>query len=181
MILKKEVAESRARLHAHSEIERTLRAQLEAARAEIERAKSRNSSADASRDRCNMCDAACDPVYCAAEEYELQLNTKEELSSDASELAAEDTIMILKKEVAESRARLHAHSEIERTLRAQLEAARAEIERAKSRNSSADASRDRCNMCDAACDPVYCAAEEYELQLNTKEELSSDASELAAE
>lgn len=95
----------------------------------------------------------------------------------------QDTIDTLKREVAESRARLHAHSEIERTLRAQLEAARAEIERANtvcntSCNSPCNAP---CNKSDAACDPVCCEVEECELRLRANEELSTDANELAAE
>ena len=107
----------------------------------------------------------------------------------------QDTIDSLKLEVAESRARLHAHSEIERTLRAQLEAARAEIEASKCDNSvtSGDKSRDKsrdksgdklvvksCNTCDAACDPVHCELD-VEIRLAANEELSTDANELAAE
>lgn len=88
--MKHEVAESRARLHAHSEIERTLRAQLEAARLEIDHNKSYSSSIASSADTsCNMCDAACDPVCCEAEDCELRLAANEELSTDANELAAE--------------------------------------------------------------------------------------------
>lgn len=100
--MKHEVAESRARLYAHSEIERTLRAQLEAVRAELEHANDRAAaktppqaneldvltepilSCDKSYE---MCDAACDPVCYEAEECEIRLN--EELSTDANELAAE--------------------------------------------------------------------------------------------
>lgn len=99
----------------------------------------------------------------------------------------QDTIESLKHEVAESRARLHAHSEIERTLRAQLEAARAELERRPhapdpSPDLSADRSCDKsCLMCDAACDPVLCEVEDCELRLSANEELSTDATELAAE
>lgn len=100
--MKHEVAESRARLYAHSEIERTLRAQLEAVRAELEHANDRAAAkttpqvieADVlaepllSCDKsCEMCDAACDPVCYEAEECEIRLN--EELSTDANELAAE--------------------------------------------------------------------------------------------
>lgn len=96
----------------------------------------------------------------------------------------QNTIDSLKHEVAESRARLHAHSEIERTLRAQLEAARSEID--KSQDESTDNSYvtpyDKSwNMCDAACDPICCEAEDCELRLSANEELSTDANELAAE
>lgn len=86
------MAESRARLHAHSEIERTLRAQLEAARSEVDRSQdeSTDNSYDKSYDKSwNMCDAACDPVCCEAEDCELRLSANEELSTDANELAAE--------------------------------------------------------------------------------------------
>ncbi|XP_045768289.1 uncharacterized protein LOC123869418 isoform X2 [Maniola jurtina] len=186
-------------------------------------AAERSSAARADRDRQQRAQKDLDTIAeCLSKisELEMEVSSKEEANArlqaahieEVSALASDvkglkDTIMILKKEVAESRARLHAHSEIERTLRAQLEAARAEIERAATlhdpsadslhdpsadslhdtsadslHDPSADSSRDRsCNMCDAACDPVYCDAEEYELQLNTKEELSSDANELAAE
>lgn len=92
----------------------------------------------------------------------------------------QETIESLKHEVAESRARLHAHSEIERTLRAQLEAARAELADS-STNRSTDTSYRSCNTSDAACDPVCCEVEECELRLKANEELSCDATELAAE
>ncbi|OWR41065.1 putative Mitochondrial tumor suppressor 1 protein [Danaus plexippus plexippus] len=123
----------------------------------------------------------------------LQAAHFEEVSALAKDVKGlKDTIDTLKQEVAESRSRLHSHSEIERTLRAQLEAARSEVERAKSRasdksaNRSNDSSRDKStnksyNTCDAACDPVYSEVEEYDLGLRSKEELSSDATELAAE
>lgn len=92
--MKHEVAESRARLHAHSEIERTLRAQLEAARAELDAARPEPLAPDARdlRDACDkpcLCDAACDPVLCEVEDCELRLSANEELSTDANELAAE--------------------------------------------------------------------------------------------
>ncbi|XP_050346773.1 uncharacterized protein LOC126771097 [Nymphalis io] len=162
-------------------------------------ASERNSAARADRDRQQRAQKDLDTIAeCLSKisELEMEVSSKDEANArlqaahieEVSALASDvkglkGTIETLKQEVAESRARLHAHSEIERTLRAQLEAARAEIERgAKSRNSSTESSRDAlCNMCDAACDPVYCEAEAYELQLNTKEELSSDATELAAE
>lgn len=97
-----EVAESRARLYAHSEIERTLRAQLEAVRAELEHANDRVAAKTTTQvngadvlaeplprydKSCVMCDAACDPLCYEAEECEIRLN--EELSTDANELAAE--------------------------------------------------------------------------------------------
>lgn len=100
--MKHEVAESRARLYAHSEIERTLRAQLEAVRAELEHANDHAAAITISQviesdvlpapippcdKTCDMCDAACDPVCYEAEECEIRLN--EELSTDANELAAE--------------------------------------------------------------------------------------------
>lgn len=103
--MKHEVAESRARLHAHSEIERTLRAQLEAARAELAKPHAPAAPADMSRDTCDksydtscakpcLCDAACDPVLCEVEDCELRLSTNEELSTDANELAAEVSLLI---------------------------------------------------------------------------------------
>lgn len=83
-------------MHAHSEIERKLRAQLEAARAEVDYANRKAVdtppvfSADMACEKsCNMCDAACDPVRCEAEECEIRLSADEELSTDATELAAE--------------------------------------------------------------------------------------------
>lgn len=71
----------------------------------MERAKSRasdksaNRSNDSSRDKStnksyNTCDAACDPVYSEVEEYDMGLRSKEELSSDATELAAEVGLVI---------------------------------------------------------------------------------------
>ncbi|XP_023936960.2 uncharacterized protein LOC112045111 [Bicyclus anynana] len=162
-------------------------------------AAERSSAARADRDRQQRAQKDLDTIAeCLSKisELEMEVSSKEEANArlqashieEVSSLASDvkglkDTIMILKKEVAESRARLHAHSEIERTLRAQLEAARAEIERgAQSHHQLVNESHDRSrSVSDAACDPVYCEVEEYELQLNTKEELSSDASELAAE
>ncbi|XP_061703765.1 microtubule-associated protein futsch [Cydia pomonella] len=135
-------------------------------------------------------------------ELEMEVSSKEEANArlqaaHADEVASlandikglKDTIDSLKREVAESRARLHAHSEIERTLRAQLAAARAEIERAGSLHAAADTRRAVCNtacntvrdLADAACDPVCCEVEECELRLSANEELSTDANELAAE
>lgn len=116
--LKHEVAGSRARLHAQNELERTLRAQLEATRAELDRRydsdrhqdcstdtsidRSLDCATDTSMDRsqdcatdtscdgpCTTCDAACDPVSCEAEDCQLRLLANEELSTDANELAAE--------------------------------------------------------------------------------------------
>ncbi|CAH0714452.1 unnamed protein product, partial [Brenthis ino] len=161
-------------------------------------AAERSSAARADRDRQQRAQKDLDTIAeCLSKisELEMEVSSKEEANArlqaahieEVSALASDvkglkETIETLKQEVAESRTRLHAHSEIERTLRAQLEAARAEVERsAKLRNASADSSRDPYNMCDAACDPVYWEVEECELQLNTKEELSSDATELAAE
>lgn len=101
--MKHEVAESRARLHAHSEIERTLRAQLEAARAEVERSHeivtrevmSPDTSQDTSQDKSSLvtCDAACDPVSGEMDEY-FRFSPDEELSTDANELAAEVRICL---------------------------------------------------------------------------------------
>lgn len=100
--MKHEVAESRARLYAHSEIERTLRAQLDAVRAELEHANDRAAAKSIPQvngadvlvepalpceKSCEMCDAACDPVCYEAEECQIRFN--EELSTDANELAAE--------------------------------------------------------------------------------------------
>jgi hypothetical protein len=83
-------------LHAHSEIERTLRAQLEEARAEIklmdhsQQEQPSDKDGDESYEKTSTtCDAACDPVICEAEDCELRLSSNEELSTDANELAAE--------------------------------------------------------------------------------------------
>lgn len=110
------MGESRARLHAHGEIERTLRAQLEAARAELadrspdqscnSTLESYNRSLDQSCNtscecsgsynvKSNTSDAACDPVCYEIEECELRLKANEELSSDANELAAEVRYLFL--------------------------------------------------------------------------------------
>lgn len=106
----------------------------------------------------------------------------------------QDMIESLKHEVAESRARLYAHGEIERTLRVQLEAVRTELEHANDRAAAKSTPQvngadvlaeplppceNSCEMCDAACDPVCYEVEECEIRLN--EELSTDANELAAE
>ncbi|KAJ8730735.1 hypothetical protein PYW08_002148 [Mythimna loreyi] len=171
-------------------------------------AAERSSAARADRDRQQRAQKDLDTIAeCLSKisELEMEVSSKEEANArlqakhieEVATLANDikglkDTIESLKHEVAESRARLHAHSEIERTLRAQLEAARAEIEQSKSYNTSvmsantsdtsADTSWDKsCNMCDAACDPVCCEAEDCELRLAANEELSTDANELAAE
>ncbi|CAH0581370.1 unnamed protein product [Chrysodeixis includens] len=173
-------------------------------------AQERSIAARADRDRQQRAQKDLDTIAeCLSKisELEMEVSSKEEVNArlqakHIEEVAAlandikglKDTIESLKHEVAESRARLHAHSEIERTLRAQLEAARAEIEHSKSYsttvntsvNSSSDTSTDTswdksCNMCDAACDPVCCEAEDCELRLAANEELSTDANELAAE
>ncbi|XP_028176169.1 uncharacterized protein LOC114364271 isoform X1 [Ostrinia furnacalis] len=113
----------------------------------------------------------------------LQATHIEEVASLANDIKGlKNTIESLKHEVAESRARLHAHSEIERTLRAQLEAARAELERSpRAPDPAPSERRDKCTTCDAACDPVLCEVEDCELRLSANEELSTDATELAAE
>ncbi|XP_050561825.1 uncharacterized protein LOC118265239 isoform X3 [Spodoptera frugiperda] len=172
-------------------------------------AAERSSAARADRDRQQRAQKDLDTIAeCLSKisELEMEVSSKEEANArlqakhieEVATLANDikglkDTIESLKHEVAESRARLHAHSEIERTLRAQLEAARAEVEQSKSYNTSvtsantstdtsADTSWDKsCNMCDAACDPVCCEAEDCELRLAANEELSTDANELAAE
>ncbi|XP_047018823.1 uncharacterized protein LOC124629489 isoform X1 [Helicoverpa zea] len=172
-------------------------------------AAERSSAARADRDRQQRAQKDLDTIAeCLSKisELEMEVSSKEEVNArlqakhieEVATLANDikglkDTIESLKHEVAESRARLHAHSEIERTLRAQLEAARAEIEQSKSYNTSVmsantstdtsvDTSWDKsCNTCDAACDPVCCEAEDCELRLAANEELSTDANELAAE
>ncbi|KAG6459208.1 uncharacterized protein LOC115449342 [Manduca sexta] len=165
-------------------------------------AAERSSAARADRDRQQRAQKDLDTIAeCLSKisELEMEVSSKEEANarlqaSHIEEVAAlandikglKDTIESLKHEVAESRARLHAHSEIERTLRAQLEAARAELEReAQSHDTSTDSSTDSSyksgNTCDAACDPVCCEAEDCELRLSANEELSTDANELAAE
>lgn len=103
------------------------------------------------------------------------------------------TIDNLKHEVAESRARLHAQGEIERTLRAQLEATRRELSRAcdfskasenhtllKSANNAVSdlTSEDYIGYND---EPMNGHSELDELQINSKAELSTDPNELAAE
>ncbi|XP_047993131.1 myosin-2 heavy chain, non muscle isoform X2 [Leguminivora glycinivorella] len=160
--LKREVAESRARLHAHSEIERTLRAQLEAARAEIERADSLRAAADSARavsstacnTVCDRADAACDPVCCEVEECQLRLSANEELSTDANELAAEvrslrAVIELKQAEMAslrDARTELSAERErraaAEREARAARHAAEELKERAAARQREADRLRD---------------------------------------
>lgn len=87
------MAESRARLHAHSEVERTLRAQLEAARAQAARGERGGSGGRARRD------AACDPVRCDAEDCQLRLEAGQEISTDANELAAEVGSVVLSLKV----------------------------------------------------------------------------------
>ncbi|CAH0750311.1 unnamed protein product [Diatraea saccharalis] len=180
---------------------------LEAERWRGVAAAERSSAERADRDRQQRAQKDLDTIAeCLSKisELEIEVTSKEEanarlqathmesvaaLASDIKGL--KDTIESLKHEVAESRARLHAHSEIERTLRAQLEAARAELEKShtltealcdKKYDLSHDKSRDKSwNMCDAACDPVHCDAEDCELRLAANEELSTDANELAAE
>lgn len=165
-------------------------------------AAERSSAARADRDRQQRAQKDLDTIAeCLSKisELEMEVSSKEEANArlqakhimEVASLANDikglkDTIESLKHEVVESRARLHAHSEIERTLRAQLEAARAEIDHNKSYSTtittSADTSWDKsCNMCDAACDPVYCEVEDCELRLTSNEEISTDANELAAE
>ncbi|XP_049867762.1 uncharacterized protein LOC126367986 [Pectinophora gossypiella] len=169
-------------------------------------AAERTSAARADRDRQQRAQKDLDTIAeCLSKisELEMEVSSKEEVNArlqatHIEEVAAlandikglKDTIESLKHEVAESRARLHAHSEIERTLRAQLEAARAEIDmaatRVQPRDMSADVATDMsdvtpCKTCDAACDPVQCEVEECELRLRANEELSTDATELAAE
>ncbi|CAK1540569.1 unnamed protein product [Leptosia nina] len=156
-------------------------------------AAERSSAARADRDRQQRAQKDLDTIAeCLSKisELEMEVSSKEEanarlqathveevsaLKNDVKEL--KDTIESLKHEVAESRARLHAHSEIERTLRAQLEAARTEMENLDNSNESS-----KINIsCDAACDPVYWEVEECELRVNSEEELSKDVTELAAE
>ncbi|XP_052756227.1 uncharacterized protein LOC113512638 [Galleria mellonella] len=162
-------------------------------------AAERSSAARADRDRQQRAQKDLDTIAeCLSKisELEIEVSSKEEANArlqathieEVAVLANDikglkDTIESLKHEVAESRARLHAHSEIERTLRAQLEAARAEVEHSKQQlRATADAACDKsCTMCDAACDPVRCEAEDCELRLSANEELSTDANELAAE
>ncbi|CAH2076563.1 unnamed protein product, partial [Iphiclides podalirius] len=182
---------------------------LEAERWRSVAAAERSSAARADRDRQQRAQKDLDTIAeCLSKisELEMEVSSKEEANArlqaiHMEEVAAlandikglKDTIESLKHEVAESRARLHAHGEIERTLRAQLEATRAELERGEERaqlergefarlelGESARLER-LCEMCDAACDPVCCDAEECELRLNANEELSTDANELAAE
>ncbi|XP_059046343.1 uncharacterized protein LOC131841951 [Achroia grisella] len=162
-------------------------------------AAERSSAARADRDRQQRAQKDLDTIAeCLSKisELEIEVSSKEEANArlqathieEVAGLANDikglkDNIESLKHEVAESRARLHAHSEIERTLRAQLEAARAEVECSKQQaRATADAACDKsCTMCDAACDPVRCEAEDCELRLSANEELSTDANELAAE
>lgn len=160
-------------------------------------AAERSSAARADRDRQQRAQKDLDTIAeCLSKisELEMEVSSKEEANArlqakHIEEVAAlandikglKDTIESLKHEVVESRARLHAHSEIERTLRAQLEAARAEIDHSKLYNSSLSTVDMSCNMCDAACDPVCCEVEDCELRLAANEELSTDANELAAE
>ncbi|CAG4982161.1 unnamed protein product [Parnassius apollo] len=175
---------------------------LEAERWRSVAAAERSSAARADRDRQQRAQKDLDTIAeCLSKisELEMEVSSKEEANSrlqatHMEEVAAlkkdikglKDTIDSLKHEVAESRARLHAQSEIERALRAQLEATRAELERGEARaqveRGEASARFERlCDMCDAACDPVCCDAEECELRLDANEELSTDANELAAE
>ncbi|RVE55119.1 hypothetical protein evm_000017 [Chilo suppressalis] len=180
---------------------------LEAERWRGVAAAERGSAERADRDRQQRAQKDLDTIAeCLSKisELEMEVTSKEEanarlqathieaVASLASDIKGlKDTIESLKHEVAESRTRLHAHSEIERTLRAQLEAARAELEKSRAQNEAPcdklyDLSRDKvldksCNMCDAACDPVLCDAEDCELRLAANEELSTDANELAAE
>ncbi|KAI5635539.1 hypothetical protein NE865_11713 [Phthorimaea operculella] len=173
-------------------------------------AAERSSAARADRDRQQRAQKDLDTIAeCLSKisELEMEVSSKEEANArlqathveEVSALANDikslkETIEALKHEVAESRARLHAHSEIERTLRAQLEAARAEIEMISQRGGpspdmSADVSTDMSDApayesyttCDAACDPVECELEECQLRIRANEELSTDANELAAE
>ncbi|CAG4986020.1 unnamed protein product [Colias eurytheme] len=166
---------------------------LEAERWRGVAAAERSSAARADRDRQQRAQKDLDTIAeCLSKisELEMEVSSREEANArlqathieEVSALANDvkglkDTIESLKHEVAESRARLHAHSEIERTLRAQLEAARAELERT---NSLRDSNKLN-DTCDAACDPVYCEVEECELRISANEELSKDATELAAE
>ncbi|CAK1600947.1 unnamed protein product [Parnassius mnemosyne] len=175
---------------------------LEAERWRSVAAAERSSAARADRDRQQRAQKDLDTIAeCLSKisELEMEVSSKEEANArlqatHMEEVAAlrndikglKDTIDSLKHEVAESRARLHAHSEIERTLRAQLEATRAELERGEARaqverGEASERFERLCDMCDAACDPVCCDAEECELRLNANEELSTDANELAAE
>ncbi|XP_013187212.1 uncharacterized protein LOC106132373 isoform X2 [Amyelois transitella] len=163
-------------------------------------AAERTSAARADRDRQQRAQKDLDTIAeCLSKisELEMEVSSKEEANARLQEAHVQqltvlandikglkDTIETLKREVAESRARLHAHSEIERTLRAQLEAARVESERSKlpTADSSGDQSCDKsCDMCDAACDPVQCEVEDCVLRVSANEELSTDANELAAE
>ncbi|XP_038215008.1 uncharacterized protein LOC119834654 isoform X2 [Zerene cesonia] len=173
---------------------------LEAERWRGVAAAERSSAARADRDRQQRAQKDLDTIAeCLSKisELEMEVSSREEANArlqathieEVSALANDvkglkETIESLKHEVAESRARLHAHSEIERTLRAQLEAARAErverVERAE-RAELERSDRNSPGTRDAACDPVYCEMEQCELRISADEELSKDATELAAE
>ncbi|XP_026315334.1 uncharacterized protein LOC113226795 isoform X2 [Hyposmocoma kahamanoa] len=177
---------------------------LEADRWRSMAAAERSSAARADRDRQQRAQKDLDTIAeCLSKisELEMEVSSKEEANAclqaahieEVTALANDikglkDTIESLKHEVAESRARLYAHNEIERTLRAQLEAVRAELEHAND-CAAAQATLQvngtdvqvepllpcdkSCEMCDAACDPVCCEAEDCEIRLN--EELSTDS------
>ncbi|GBP42524.1 hypothetical protein EVAR_81974_1 [Eumeta japonica] len=139
----------------------------------------------------------------AAARYRATLDEIAGLATDIKGLKS--TIESLKHEVAESRARLHAQGERERALRAQLEAARAELMRERDRAtyelraqlevSRVELERERDdNTCLFEVHNGHCGPEpalpngshcdallENGLQLNPNAELSKDANELAAE
>ncbi|XP_068632442.1 uncharacterized protein toc [Battus philenor] len=172
---------------------------LEAERWRGVAAAERTSAARADRDRQQRAQKDLDTIAeCLSKisELEMEVSSKEEANvrlqtTHAKEVATladdikglKDTIESLKYEVAESRARLHAHSEIERTLRAQLEAARAETSRGELCDAACDPVPVNCDPTPVSCDALHasCYAHDTELRLDANEELSTDANELAAE
>ncbi|CAH3866470.1 unnamed protein product [Pieris brassicae] len=159
-------------------------------------AAERSSAARADRDRQQRAQKDLDTIAeCLSKisELEMEVSSKEEANArlqathieEVSALANDvkglkDTIDSLKHEVAESRTRLHAHSEIERTLRAQLAAARDDVDQDPGTPYTSGETGKK-YTCDAACDPICWEAEECELRIQANEELSKDATELAAE
>ncbi|XP_041988205.1 uncharacterized protein LOC121739722 isoform X2 [Aricia agestis] len=156
--LKEEVAESRARLHAHSELERTLRAQLDAARADLDRART-----DLDRARADLDRARADLDRARAAQAE-------DAGDDASEDSDEST-----------------GSDGPGDVFGDSSGDRSDDFGDRSADRSADLSPPRAGsktrtVSDAACDPVLFEAEgDCDLRLYSKEELSTDPTELAAE
>lgn len=125
----------------------------------------------------------------ADHKYRSALHEISTLAADIKGL--KDTIESLKRDVAESRQRLHAQGEIERTLRAQLDAAREELAQSYENSHVKEPSCEAATACDTALTPNECNGhgetalngfdDELELKVNTRGELSKDPTELAAE